>query len=222
MKIDKNNWFIREDSLTEEQHVEVCKYLVENYKAGGYSLKIYAFSQGHFSSEGNVWDFVGVINGFYTSHDKDEQFSPYLITYQDFLNYIKETEWIELQGDTMYLDPETIVEIKLPESTQSFKAKVGGVDWFLLALSHSTIKYRIIPEDFEEATTTLPECKPLSLQELTDHYVKAVRCLTSDTTVSYNIFINSKGVEITEDKRTSETLKKSGISMKNIKGDYIK
>jgi len=80
------------------------------------------------------------------------------------------------------------------------------------------IKYRTISEEPKSTPKTLSQ----SLQELTDNYVKAVRELTGSTTTSYNLFINCEGVKITENKRTSEDLKASGCSMRNLKGEFIK
>lgn len=41
-------------------------------------------------------------------------------------------------------------------------------------------------------------------------------------TVSISIFINCEGIQMTTRHRTPEQLKKSGISMRNINGDFIK
>jgi len=163
MTIDKNNWFIREDSLTEEQYVEVCKYLVENYEGGKNTAKIMDTTERlRVHPYRFTWLYVGVIGGYYTSSDDKCKSSVPVITYQQFLEHIK------------------------------------GVS--------------------EESDSTPSQ----SLQELTDNYVKAVRELTGSTTTSYNLFINCEGVTVTENKRTSEDLKASGCSMRNLKGEFIK
>lgn len=41
-------------------------------------------------------------------------------------------------------------------------------------------------------------------------------------TVSVCIFVNSQGCEISYTLRSPESLKRDGISMRNIKGDFIK
>ena len=166
MTIDKNNWFIREGSLTEEQYVDVCKYLVENYEGDTGKFrnltKIMDVSKGAYLRDYSEWDFIGVVDEGYTSVDSWVYKPNTVITYQQFLEHIK------------------------------------GVS--------------------EESDSTPSQ----SLQELTDNYVKAVRELTGSTTTSYNLFINCEGVTVTENKRTSEDLKASGCSMRNLKGEFIK
>ena len=44
----------------------------------------------------------------------------------------------------------------------------------------------------------------------------------AQTITSVSIFINCEGVEFTIKERSAESLKKSGISMRNIKGDFIR
>jgi len=163
MNIDKNNWFILTDSLTEEQYIKVCKYLVENYEGGGNAAKIMDIAKHPQATRFlSPWYFVGVLEGYYTSTNNNFRSSVSVITYQQFLEHIK------------------------------------GVS--------------------EESDSTPSQ----SLQELTDNYVKAVRELTGSTTTSYNLFINCEGVTVTENKRTSEDLKASGCSMRNLKGEFIK
>ena len=51
---------------------------------------------------------------------------------------------------------------------------------------------------------------------------EALKKELSDTCTSVSIFINSYETKITTSHRTAEQLKREGISMKNIKGEFIK
>lgn len=44
----------------------------------------------------------------------------------------------------------------------------------------------------------------------------------SEETVSFNLFVNSEGAQIEYSERTAESLIQDGISMKNIRGDFIR
>lgn len=44
----------------------------------------------------------------------------------------------------------------------------------------------------------------------------------SDTTTYVEIFINSQGINVNTTQRTPEELKRDGVSMRNIKGEWIK
>ena len=45
---------------------------------------------------------------------------------------------------------------------------------------------------------------------------------TDDACVSVRLFFNSEGYELTEEIRLPDELKRSGISMRNLRGDFIK
>ena len=59
------------------------------------------------------------------------------------------------------------------------------------------------------------------MQEKIDDFVKQIREESENTVVSFSIFINCEGYEITVKNRTPEDLKKAGISMCNLKGNFI-
>lgn len=91
MNIDKNNWYILEKELTEEQYRDVAEYLVENYRSGDFGAKITCVGHGDSSSNHPEWDKVGVSDGRYSSNDfRGEQIlTGTQITYQQFLEHIK-------------------------------------------------------------------------------------------------------------------------------------
>jgi len=128
MNIDKNNWFIREDDLTEDQYVEVCKYLVENYEDGENTAKIMdAAKRLQVDHHMSTWHFVGVLGGYYTSSEGEYKSSVSVITYQQFLEHIKgsvstvsctpdtpsENPWIDWKGGECPVDPDTPVQVLL-------------------------------------------------------------------------------------------------------------
>ena len=45
---------------------------------------------------------------------------------------------------------------------------------------------------------------------------------SDDECVAVRLFFNSEGYELTEEIRPSEGLKRSGIAMRNIRGDFVK
>jgi hypothetical protein len=52
--------------------------------------------------------------------------------------------------------------------------------------------------------------------------VELLKMHLPDTTTSVNIFINCEGVEMETKKRSYYSLVKSGISMRNISGEFIR
>ncbi len=54
-----------------------------------------------------------------------------------------------------------------------------------------------------------------------DEFVKMIREASPDNVVSFQLFINSEGHDLKQQHRTAEDLKSSGISMRNLKGDFI-
>lgn len=49
-----------------------------------------------------------------------------------------------------------------------------------------------------------------------------LRELSTDTTVSVSIFFNCDGVTVETSERTPESLMAAGISMRNLRGEFIK
>lgn len=61
-----------------------------------------------------------------------------------------------------------------------------------------------------------------NIQTLINLLVDAIRKETSDKTVSFRLFVNSQEVVTEFSERFPEQLKEEGISMKNLRGEFIK
>jgi hypothetical protein len=61
-----------------------------------------------------------------------------------------------------------------------------------------------------------------SIRKALEQLEQAVKMNCADNVVSCEVFINATEVNITCNSRSAEGLKKSGISMRNIRGDFIK
>jgi len=170
MNIDKNNWFIRLSGLTEKQYMDVCKYLVENYEAGVYPNTVYSTATGSLPPyNSSVWDYVGVERkGFTVEYTNDYGVS--VITYQDFLNYIKEPEWILWSGGECPVDPKTHVEVEL-DSGYIVKGPAKSFRWYLTGINinyDDIVKYRTLSAPVSKPDTNLqttPESPVSSLTE---------------------------------------------------------
>lgn len=56
------------------------------------------------------------------------------------------------------------------------------------------------------------------ISALFDEVVKS----SNENTVRFQLTINSEGAEVDFETRTAESLKRDGISMRNLKGDFIR
>ena len=61
-----------------------------------------------------------------------------------------------------------------------------------------------------------------NIQQKIDDLVTALRSHSTKTQITFNLFINSDEVEITERHRTIKDLNNAGVSMRNLKGEFIK
>ena len=61
-----------------------------------------------------------------------------------------------------------------------------------------------------------------TIQERIAYLLEAVKTDMSSNTTSVTIFINCEGAHFESRIKTPEQLKKSGISMRNISGEWIK
>lgn len=59
------------------------------------------------------------------------------------------------------------------------------------------------------------------IQAAIDNLAQVVRKNASDTTVAFNLFINYREAEAEFRTKTPEGLKTDGISMRNLKGEFI-
>lgn len=59
------------------------------------------------------------------------------------------------------------------------------------------------------------------MEELIDDFIKKLREKSSSTVTAVQIFVCSSNSEIVIKKRTPEELRRDGISMKNLKGEWI-
>lgn len=161
MTIDENNWLICEGSLTEEQYVDVCKYLVENYEGGKNTAKIMDTAK-HLQVAPNmsIWYFVGVLDGLYTGSDDKCKSSVSVITYQQFLEHIKgvvskanstpdtpsKNAWINWEGGECPVDPNTTVEVLL-DGGATLKGLAKNYNWRYHHEGYPcfpVIKYRVL------------------------------------------------------------------------------
>jgi len=60
------------------------------------------------------------------------------------------------------------------------------------------------------------------MEELIDDFIKTLKEKSSSTVISVQIFVSGSGSEIVIKKRTPEELRRNGISMRNLKGEWIK
>ena len=56
------------------------------------------------------------------------------------------------------------------------------------------------------------------IKELED----VIRGFGDDECITVNLFFNCEGLEVTTRQRTADQLKSEGISMKNVRGEFIK
>jgi hypothetical protein len=60
------------------------------------------------------------------------------------------------------------------------------------------------------------------MEELIDDFIKKLKEKSSSTVISVQIFVSGSGSEIVINKRTPEELRRDGVSMTNLKGEWIK
>jgi hypothetical protein len=60
------------------------------------------------------------------------------------------------------------------------------------------------------------------MEELIDDFVKKLREKSSSTVTAVQIFVSGSDSEILIQKRTPEELRRDGVSMVNLKGEWIK
>ena len=60
------------------------------------------------------------------------------------------------------------------------------------------------------------------MEELINDFIKKLREKSSSTVTSVQIFVNGSGSEIVINKRTPEELRRNGVSVRNLKGEWIK
>jgi len=59
------------------------------------------------------------------------------------------------------------------------------------------------------------------MEELIDDFIKKLREKSSSTVTSVQIFVDGSNSEIVIKKRTPEELRRDGVSMRNLKGEWI-
>ena len=59
------------------------------------------------------------------------------------------------------------------------------------------------------------------MEELIDDFIKKLREKSSSTVTAVQIFVSGSDSEIVIKKRTPEELRRDGISMTNLKGEWI-
>lgn len=60
------------------------------------------------------------------------------------------------------------------------------------------------------------------IYEAIDDLVSIAKELSDDNQTTLEVFINCEGVQVKSNYRTPEQLKSSGVSMRNLKGEFIK
>lgn len=60
------------------------------------------------------------------------------------------------------------------------------------------------------------------MEELIDDFIQKIREKSSSTVTSIQIFVGCSNSEIVINKRTPEELRRNGVSMRNLKGEWIK
>lgn len=161
---DKNNWYIEEKGLTENQYREICKYLVENYEnREDYDRVQKVAATGEYALSVGSFDATGVIDGKYFVHDLPcEAFKDCVkITYQEFEKYllngdVSENPWIDWEGGECPVEVGTEVDVMYRNGDINCHVKVGVIadaggsspedlahDWSHDSVSMDTIKYRL-------------------------------------------------------------------------------
>ena len=60
------------------------------------------------------------------------------------------------------------------------------------------------------------------IKEAIDNLQETISDYGDNNCVSIKLFFNCEGMELTVSKRTADQLKAAGISMRNVRGEYIK
>jgi hypothetical protein len=60
------------------------------------------------------------------------------------------------------------------------------------------------------------------IQSAIDNLVSTLQSFSHPETVSFSLFLNCEELEVKMESRSSLQLKRAGISMRNLKGDFIK
>lgn len=60
------------------------------------------------------------------------------------------------------------------------------------------------------------------IQQAIDNLESAVREFSGNTVTTFNLFINCESVDVNISTRTHKQLSMQGVSMRNVKGDFIK
>lgn len=125
---DKDNWYIEEKNLTEEQFREVCQYLVENHlNKQSYSRVDKVAGGGLVSNTGvGAFDAVGVIKGnYYVDNLLSVGFTGCTkITYQEFYDNLL-NPWIDWNGDECPVDEGVEVDVMYRNGDINFHVKAG-------------------------------------------------------------------------------------------------
>lgn len=162
MNIDKNNWYILEKELTEEQYRDVAEYLVESYRSGNFEAKITYVGHGDSSSNHPEWDKVGVYDGCYSSEDfcSDQTMTGTQITYQEFLEHIKgegnlnqdNDGWVEWantdRNGIRSVDGRVKVEVELRDGCVR-EDLAGNFNWYVNCSRPNNgdiMRYRVVKE----------------------------------------------------------------------------
>ena len=237
-----DNWYIEEKELTDEQFVNVCEYLVENYEnREGYDrvARVAEGTHDRLFCVG-VFDVTGVIDGEYFVDDlpSDDFENCTKITYEEFEQYLlngseDDEGWIEWNGGDCPVPEDTIVTCNC-KGGYGYTDNAGFLTWDWIGSPTDIIKYRLHKpsEDSSESpntnTKTSPE-KPLesiskrlvSIQKDLLEVIKEVGCnitvYNDEITINLEDDYGDKEFTWRDDRHSVEDLQKLLEGVKLIK-----
>lgn len=213
---DKNNWYIEEKELTEDQYREVCKYLVSNYENGMFTNKIKGVHEDGISvSDFCSWTLIGVGNGRFSLEDEGDTSKPLTgsgkavkITYQEFEQYLlnedlSENPWIDWEGGECPVEVGTDVDVMYRNGDVNYHVKAGvrhnaggstsedlAYNWTQDSDDMDIIKYRLHKPS--ESHNTKPQENPENVSQSLVESFKTIYSSCEDYGVE--LTFNRKGV----------------------------
>ena len=210
---DKNNWYIEEKNLTDEQYRKVCQYLVDNHRnweegferiervAGGTPKKYY--------DDVGFFDVTGVVDGKYSVDDLDlpvDEFKDCTkITYEEFEEYLLEG-WIDWQGGECPVEPDVHVDVMFSHSFHRFhNFFAGDLRWLHLDDGSDIVKYRLHKPSkscSEPSNTDAPVSTEKPLESISERLVsiqKELLDIIKDVGCDIAIYNDQIAIDLGED-----------------------
>lgn len=214
---DKNNWYIEEKELTEDQYREVCKYLVSNYPNREFYTGVERVAEG--DTLPCKLDATGVIDGEYYVHNLpcDDFEDCVKITYQEFEQYLLNGEvtdqssennpWIDWVGGECPVEVGTDVDVMYRNGDVNYHVKAGvycdrhgsipdysAFNWTHSGVDLDIIKYRLHKLS-EDSSTSLNTKSQENTENVSQSLVESFKTLYSSCEdYGVELTFNHKGV----------------------------